>query len=238
MADAMFRRHSHSEPPVRYYIYISDSKLDMLFEQIDQKAKKRISAKLKIDLKIASITLTGADAPMPTRTAKLRLVEEFIRTKGNAGTVERPGTKYFYGRMEMSWEWAGPNNSGVWFQGNSYLDGDFQCVGLGGSRGHVLGEEQPTGTLPSTSWPAIREILKKKGFPHNAAIVRSELEGDLPNNWLNYVYREHNAHFSLLAEEMIHQLEFLAIPLAETSINVEGYPVHVVIGTPLYVAMT
>lgn len=37
---------------MKYYIYISSLKVDMLFEQLPAPLKKKIAAELKIDLKI------------------------------------------------------------------------------------------------------------------------------------------------------------------------------------------
>src|SRR5215467_14393211 len=112
------QRRSREALPLRYYLYVSDSKLDMLFEQIDQGSRKRISATLKIDLKVASLTLTGAEDPGPTRTAKLRMVEQFIETHQHVGTIQEPGKEYFRGQMLMTWDWAGREEGGVWFQGH------------------------------------------------------------------------------------------------------------------------
>src|ERR1700690_995131 len=114
----VFQRRSRKATPLRYYIYVSDSKLDMLFEQVDQRSRKRISAELKIDLKVASLTLSEAEDPGPTRTAKLQLVEQFIETNQHVGTIQEPGKEYFRGEMPMTWEWTGTDDTGVWFQGN------------------------------------------------------------------------------------------------------------------------
>ena len=238
----VFQHRSSKALPLRYYLYISDSKLDMLFEQIDLKSRKRISAELKIDLKVASLTLRGAENPGPTRTAKLQLVEQFIETHQHVGTIQEPGKGYFRGQMRMTWDWAGWNHDGVWFQGNDYDPGHLpQCIGLGGSRYHVLGEARPTGAPSGTGWPAIREILEERGFQNDPALVKSVFDGDLPEQWFNGLYwgpeydRWTHLHGKLLS------LEFLAIPLAETQVRVTGHGVlerlvHVVIGTPLYVA--
>jgi hypothetical protein len=139
-----------SAPPLRYYLYISDSKLDMLFEQIDHGVLKRISAEVKVDLKLASVTLKRAENPVPARTAKLRVVERFINTHHTVGTVQQPGAEYVRGTMDMQWGWVEgtlsrkeeendkPDRGGeiVIFRGQEASD----FVALAGSRRHVLGE--------------------------------------------------------------------------------------------------
>jgi hypothetical protein len=233
----LFKRRTRTGPVVKYYIYVSDAKLDMLFEQIDQKSRRRISAELKIDFKIASVTLTEAEFTPPTRTAKLQIVENFIRSASNLGTVESPGTTYFCGNMLMSWEWVNRDKSGVWFQGNTRDGTELQCVGLGGSRRHVLGETQPPGIPSATGWPSIREMMMEKGFPERMSSEFYQEIGAGPDDWLNQMYYgdPHWLDWLSFGGNLL-ELDFLAIPLLETIINVEGKPVHVVVGTPIYVA--
>jgi hypothetical protein len=90
---------------LRYYLYISDAKLDMLFEQIDRRLLKHISMELKVDLKLSSVTLHKAEDPAPARTAKLRVVERFIDDHQDVGTCESPGREYFRGQLNMQWGW-------------------------------------------------------------------------------------------------------------------------------------
>jgi hypothetical protein len=140
--------------PLRYYLYVSDAKLDMLFEQIDRSLLKRISAEIKVDLKLASITLKGADNPGPTRMAKLRIVDNYIDAHHNVGDIASPGTEYFRGKMAMQWGWLTHKNSQgekrlpiVFFRG---WDGSH-LVMLAGSRRHVLGNPEDSEAYASMS---------------------------------------------------------------------------------------
>ena len=42
---------------MRYYVYISDAKIDMLYPQIPKKFLKKYSKEFKFDIKIFSVTL-------------------------------------------------------------------------------------------------------------------------------------------------------------------------------------
>ena len=42
---------------VRYYLYVSDAKIDMLFEQIPKRLLDRLTKELKIDIKVVSVTV-------------------------------------------------------------------------------------------------------------------------------------------------------------------------------------
>jgi hypothetical protein len=232
----VFRSRTQEAPALRYYIYVSDAKLEMLFERIGSGARKRISAEVNVDLRLASLTLRGADNPGPARLAKLQLVERFIEKQHHVGTIERPGREYFRGKLDMDWGWIGLDDRGVWFQGNDF--GSAQYVGLGGSRYHVRGEIRELNTRPRSRRPYLVEALEGSGFLRNPGLRHGEQTGDLPRYWPECMDRARVTSYDPWSGGVPPQpLEFLAVPLAETVIEVpkEG-PVHVVIGTPLYVA--
>jgi hypothetical protein len=222
----VFKSQSRQVKPLRYYLYVSDTKLDMLFEQIEQSLLKRISAEVRVDFKVASLTLRGLDNPGPTRMAKLRVVERFIDAHHHVGTIQEPGPEYFRGQMDMRW---GNVQDAVWFQGNDAED--LQCVGLGGSRYHVMGEQPPSvGAISRSALPALLE-LRFNVFPENPRV-----QAELPWEWHDLIDWSGDGVFTGFPTQ---RLVFLAIPLAEAQAELlpEEGPVHVVLGTPLYVAM-
>jgi hypothetical protein len=93
---------------LRFYIYISDYKLDMLYEQISPARRRRISGELKVDLKLAGLTLRGSEQSEATRMTKLRAVERYINKYHDVGDVSNPGQEFFRGCMEMQWGWLTP----------------------------------------------------------------------------------------------------------------------------------
>jgi hypothetical protein len=233
-------------PPLRYYLYISDAKLDMLFDQIPQGALKRISTEVKVDLKVASDTLHQADNPGLTRAAKLKIVEQYIDSHHHVGTIQEPGNEYFRDQMDIQWGWL--QDRAVWFQGNDFEHG--QCVALGGSRRHVLGE-QPNRDLeyPFEATSLLISVIKV--IQEAAAGIKHQDPGKELPDWAEIIYEDGLLGFTGVPKQ---RLEFLAIPLAEAQIRVPkerldtmGTPlaeaklqhpdVHVVLGTPLYVAV-
>src|SRR5262245_26427302 len=92
--------------PARYYVYISDAKVDMLYEQVPQGSLSRLASEVKVDLKVIGVTLKQAETPQPVRLAKLAIVERYLETGYPIGTIERPGS-YFRGRMPMKWGYLG-----------------------------------------------------------------------------------------------------------------------------------
>jgi hypothetical protein len=79
------------EPSLRYFVYVSVTKLNNLFDQISPELRQRLSAEAKVDLKLASLTVKEAQKPAATRMAKLKVVEGYIDGHHQVGTVEHHG---------------------------------------------------------------------------------------------------------------------------------------------------
>ncbi|WP_205324407.1 SAVMC3_10250 family protein [Glycomyces sp. YM15] len=157
----MFRR---KKPPLRYFLYVSDSKLDMLFDQIDPAQRRRISIDVGVNLKVASLNLRQGNRSAVARMAKLRMVERYIDLHHQVGTVYNPGTDYFRGAMPMRWGWFGHGldpDSPTDGHDTVFFRGDLKnhTVVLAGSRRHVLGEEPAAENRRLTSWSATPNIM-------------------------------------------------------------------------------
>lgn len=241
------------DPRLRYYLYVSDTKLDMLFEQIDQSMLKRISAEVKVDLTLASVTLKRADNPTPARAAKLRVVERFIDRHHHVGTIEDPGNEYFRGRMQMAWGWlrTPPVNDMVFFQGWQA----HHTVVLAGSSRHVLGRaaveeetRQARSSFPDDILWAIDEHISH--LPELADSIREAKHRD-PHWWpenrrtgdIRHALNESFFTLPTRHHRLTQSLEFLAVPLIQEKGQVSRYhpdfadAYNTVLGTPLYVAI-
>ncbi len=131
---------------LRYYLYISDTKVDMLLAQIDERARRKIATQAKIDLKVLSAGRTSEVLTGDDRVARLEAVTRWMETNADVGTVEEPGT-YFQGCMMMSWGPLGPNDGPVYFGGVT----ETAFVGLGGSRHHIIGNTDGRSQITSQS---------------------------------------------------------------------------------------
>jgi hypothetical protein len=261
----MCRRFRYKKPPLRHFIYISDTKLDMLFEQIDPALRRRISAEVKVDLKLASLTLRQTDSQPAARIAKLRMVERYIDTHHQVGTIPAPGHEYFRGSMPMQWGWLthgydfdnNPPRLGldtVFFRGHQAS----QVVVLAGSRRHVLGEQPAAEDSRLSAHSATPNIFAVIGehisrnpqlgeywrelreLPAPAGSEDGMAAHDPPEVGLREAAQ-------LKLRGPVQHLEFLALPLVqgeEVELDIDGWPglhvretVHAVLATPLYVAM-
>src|SRR4051794_34822239 len=97
---------------MRYYVYVSDAKLDMLAPQIPAKIRNSIAAELKLDLKLLSLTMKSKDSE-ETRYSKLSLVTEYLRKHEDVGSVDDPHP-FFAGSLTMVWGAIG-DGRGVYF---------------------------------------------------------------------------------------------------------------------------
>jgi hypothetical protein len=140
---------------MRYYLYISDAKVDMLLPQVPGATQQKISAKFGFDIKLFSGSLASERNTLDNRIARLEAVEAFLRDSVQLGTPEEP----------KSWI-AGTVDAKV-------VDADDGCVlfvagneawmvGLGGSMRHVIGMTSIEGVRTGFSFmPSIVGTLMK-----------------------------------------------------------------------------
>ncbi|HEX8147774.1 MAG TPA: SAVMC3_10250 family protein [Pyrinomonadaceae bacterium] len=121
---------------MKYYYYISDTKLDMLSQQIRRGMSKKTS-EVKFDAKI--ISATRKNESEHDRYERLEHLCEYIHRFGDVGSVDDPGD-YVFDTLDMQWGPYGRtenvNNPLIFFSGLT----DHTVVGLGGSAKHLLGE--------------------------------------------------------------------------------------------------
>lgn len=250
--------------PLRYYVYISDYKLDMLYEQISPALRRRISGELKIDLKLAGLTVRGSEEPEATRMAKLRAVEHYIDKHHQVGDISEPGREFFRGSMDMQWGWLTPREgtrdcicgkrhsseeSGwaalcgyderispvVIFRGRQRHAQGVDFVLLGGSRKHVLGSG-------AESEPAA--LLVGGGSPMPNLVIAlercvSQLQYfDPREGYLPDLIARWNIEsgLSMTMKGPCQRLDFLAVPYGRTEIKFKDGTLYGVIGSPIYVA--
>src|SRR6267143_3106976 len=140
---------------MKYFIYVSDSKLDMLLSQIDPDQKNKIESEFKVDLKLLSRSRKTILEPQNDRNRKLEVVVNFIRDYGNLGTVDAPD-EYVEDSLLIRW---GPHDTeGGKFSPLVYFGGitSKTILGLGGSVKHLLGN---IGESPSFSASATPYLL-------------------------------------------------------------------------------
>lgn len=118
---------------MKYYLYISDAKVDMLLPQIPHDAKRKVATELGFDLKILKVSRKTEEDSDENRISRLETVVEYIRKYGKVGTVDEPDD--FIDDTQMMW--SGPDGS----QTLAYFAGrtDKTVFGFAGSAHHLIG---------------------------------------------------------------------------------------------------
>jgi hypothetical protein len=207
---------------VKYYIYVSDTKVDMLFPQIQKGLRSKIAAELKVNLKLLELTIGGKNTP-ETRYSKLDIINSYIRKSRDLGTVEEPKA-YFEGTLPMCW---GPYGHGsrqiVYFGGET----ERAILGLGGSLDHIIGNNRGTESPPSTQVAYfVLDALNDWDKPSPGRLVAIEKT----QSSLNAIVM---ATKNIMRQGPTQELEFVARRLVQG--QSEGK--SVLLGSPLYVAL-
>lgn len=221
---------------MRYYVYISDSKLDMLAGQIKKSIVGRIAGELKLDLKVLSVALTEKPSD-ETRYAKLQLVDEFLTTSGGVGSVDSPRS---YVRATMTMRWGpyvrntlrgGPSTGLIVFGGQT----DTTYVGLGGSEHHLIGGRR--GESTPTAWSASPYLYAALAPDLGEEPPREIL--DEPGRWEDLYQDKRTMLLATLRaiqsmKGPAQRLEFLAKRVLDGPVGSD----LVILGTPIYVAQS
>ena len=227
---------------VKWYLYMSDSKLDMLFRQVASPDRERKTIEWSLDAKIAKLGRKKETEEASDRDAQLRAVVVALEESECIGTIESP-KEYVRGTLPMRWgllkDVGRPNEEPplVFFGGEA---GDT-VFGFGGSSRHVIGNYGASATGSRSATPyLISHLLSGLGLPLEGWNAPHPLAAD------DYDYQTFIA--VILATEHLlkkqgptQNLEFLAKTLiTDTYPNPyrEDRRTNFVLGTPLYVALS
>lgn len=211
---------------LRYYLYVSDAKVDMLLPQVDPGLARKRAGEVGVNLPFLTAK-RQVESPAPERVVRLERVVRHLDDFGDVGTIDEPG-QYFRGRLRMRWAPLGAEL--VYFAGST----EDTVVGLGGGSGHVLGTsgsvERPVAFAPSS-------LPRMIGGLAAALAADAEPSGNaVPGDALGTA---HQAHRRLRGVEQ--ELEFLAKRLQH---GPSPYPeldprdgMRVLLGSPLFVAL-
>ncbi|APY85839.1 hypothetical protein DCW30_27080 [Streptomyces alfalfae] len=202
---------------MRYYLYVSGTKLDMLYEQIPPKLLKRLAVEAKVDLKVLSVAVQSPRADV-TSYDKLDLVEAYLEREFDVSWMTEP-RPWFRGDLELRVAGYGSPEGPTFMTGR---DGDT-VIALIGSAHHLLGQRTAPETIQASysMLPSLFRLLDDTpGREHGQDPAHDVLE------------------FAELMTEPPVYGEFLARRLLHgTATGRDGRQVDIVVGTPLYVAM-
>jgi len=213
------------------YLYVSETKIDMLYPQILKTILDNIDDESNINTGFGS-TLTANPDSGKTLYDKLDLVSSYLEKEGTVGTVDSP-LQYFKGIRPMRWGSYGKDEKSqlVYFGG---ITDTGTVLGLGGSMHHVLEKER--GSSHAQSHSLSFALANKLSVELNIPLIpgdKYEIEGQSRAFALND--ESYLQAVSLATHQMegpLQNLEFLAQRLVAG-----GEDRKVVLGTPIYVAV-
>ncbi|NVC28581.1 hypothetical protein FCU42_15600 [Vibrio parahaemolyticus] len=206
---------------MRYYLYISEPKVDMLYSQIPAKMLDNIAGKLTIDLKL--IKTEFSESPQEkTLHAKILMIEEYLQQCNFVGSTSAPN-KYILDSSSMK---MASYPSGLVYFGAE----NGAIVGLGGSATNVLGDRSEGRAHSHSVTPILVQALK------------DEFENVVAENCESSAL----AGVELATSQMTgvkQKMSFLAKTLLKHPSDSFEYSWHgqsgdpVILGSPVYVAL-
>lgn len=217
---------------MRYYSYISDSKVDALLGQLPSGGPRDITAELSFNLGLFAGKLGIGGKGNVVRTVKLAKVERAIRRRENVMPIGQPGTWItgsHFARAIVPKDHPGS----ILFL---VQDGNVSCL-LGGSAKHLIGELLCQ--TPSTGYSFVPRILESL----RSATRMDEALGLAPDDTADLLaagVAQGQAAWAHLVERLEQQtteptipVSFLAKRMLSTSHNGRRF----VVGSPLYVEL-
>ena len=213
----------------RYYLYVSDSKVDMLLAQIDPTLSRKRTTEVSLNLSVLGGKYATESAAGGDRTMRLERVVRYLEDHGDVGTVDEP-CQFFWGLLPLRWGPFPTDPALVYFGGAT----EHTAVGLGGSGSHVLGSTVQSAPAMSRSLtPSLLAALATD--PQVKTLVEAianEDQDDSPDQAV--LAAVHRANAVMPGPDQ--NLEFVAKRLLSgPSPSVEG--TAVLLGSPLYVAL-
>jgi hypothetical protein len=218
------------EAKMKHYIYISDTKINMLFAQIPPTFLSTLSAEVSINIGVVKASVKEKMSEQD-RYSKLSTVLAFLDNGNKIGPL---GSTSAYVRDTLKMKWGLFEQTGfVFFTGKQ----GKTIVGLGGSLGHVVGSEQ-VAPLTHSNWGSAcvgmeRSLSAELDISPFIARVDQDTDanaGDESNCGLGNLIGCANR----LVDGSLATCEFVALRFANSGFE----DFNVVVGTPLYVAYT
>jgi hypothetical protein len=222
---------------MRYYQYISDSKVDMLLPQIPLQAKQTITAEIGFDIKILSATLKTERDSLDDRVSRLLVVERYLRETQRIGSLRDPAP-WISDTQDVQVGFFREERGMVGFLGK--VEGTYFM--LGGSSQNIIGS-RPRDTIervPYSSFAGMTDIIMSA-----MEVINKDLEGR-PATATEFNIDQTDGGFTLAWYRLIEhrlarpipktRMEFIARRLFVTSVG--STYAKLFVGTPLYVAQT
>lgn len=231
------RKFTVRKAEMRYYLYVSKAKLDMLYQQIQSLKKSKASLEWKFEAKLplvasGSISRKVETDDEVTTEEMLKGVIKKIDDSGEVGTVDDPRA-YVKGTLLMRWGLF--NDQGrppeepplVYFGGKT----ERTVFGLGGSSRHVLSVYGASNTSSRSATPElVAHLLRGLEMPFKGWNVNKYCAPLDAVAWATHNLKPPDVTLEFLARTLLS---------GETALGpfARGKTMGVLLGTPLYVVL-
>lgn len=214
---------------MRYLLYISDAKIDVLLPQVPGALQQKVAAKMGFDLKLLSGSIATERTTLDSRVARLNVVESYVLDHEPVGSPSEP-LSWIQG--EVSAQFVGLGGGAILF----IAAGSLWTLALGGSAHHIVGSIKPEQVQISMSFAPqlaeeIRFLTEKKahiilGLPEDALPLTTKAQGFKAWEDLISVAR-------YLAVSPAMNIRFLAKRLASE----QNHGEQITLASPLYIEL-
>ena len=222
---------------MRYYLYISKAKLDMLYQQIQTPQKRKASLEWKFEAKLPLVASGSLSRKVETdddvtTEEMLKAVIKKIEDSGEVGTADDPKT-YVKGTLPMRWglfnDLGRPQEEPplVYFGGKT----EQTVFGLGGSSRHVISVCGASNTSSRSATPElVAHLLRGLEMPFEGWRVNKHSDPFEAIAWATHNLKPPDVTLEFLARTLL---------AGETALSpfARGRTMRALLGTPLYVAL-
>jgi hypothetical protein len=219
---------------MKYYCYISNKKLDMLFPQIPRKFFDGLSGELSVNFGVikASLKDSGLTA---TRISKLDVVSRYIQQTCDVGTAAEPKS-YIMDTVEMRSVIAPEEGIVLFTRYDPPTGSGTECnsILLSGSANHVVGMESAqqlhANSITHVIVDQLARMSKKQTDLETQLVVPDRVANatQYTTDYLKAILK-----WSHWSKGPLQRYEFLAKTLVNDALGDD----RIVLATPIYVAM-
>lgn len=213
---------------MKYYLYVSYTKVDMLFNQISSKFSnilRQILIELRIDLKLLTLKINSQDKE--NRILRLKAIVRFLEKQNKVGNVDDPN-EYIQDVIPMTWKIHPTHPNAVCFYGKT----EKSIIGLGGSLKHVIDQKKIETDSSGMSWNITFQKKLWDELNFNEPISSFFKNEEVGSSSFDAIYF---ARYEEETPNLEHKLEFFAKRLAYRRQNSKEKAI--IMASPLYVAL-